>query len=139
MCTKKKKKSRMSVVKLILMGFRAPARREPISGGSNHHPLCSHGSCASIDGGGIENGPPLHLPSPFEGRKKKLFCYHCAHFRRPKIGKFFGRFFIFCCLWCQNRSEVVFEVGREKCLLRARFGVPLGPLGSASRAGAHQG
>ena len=56
-----------------MRGFRALARREPISGGSNHHPLCSHGSCASIDGGGIENGPPLHLPSPFEGRKFFFF------------------------------------------------------------------
>ena len=35
----------------------------------------NHGSCASINGGGIENGPLRHLPSPFEGRN---FCHVCC-------------------------------------------------------------
>ena len=95
------------------MGFRAPARREPISGGSNHHPLCSHGSCASIDGGGIENGPPLHLPSPFEGRKKIFFAIIARIFDDQKSEIFLYDFLFFAVCGVKTGQKLFLRWGEK--------------------------
>ena len=98
---------------LVLRGFRALARREPISGGSNHHPLCSHGSCASIDGGGIENGPPLHLPSPFEGRKKIFFAVIARIFDDQKSENFLDDFLFFAVCGVKTGQKLFLRRGTK--------------------------
>jgi len=94
-------------------GFSGASSSGTHSGGSNHHPLCSHGSCASIDGGGIENGPPLHLPSPFEGRKKNCFAIIARIFDDQKSENFLDDFLFFAVCGVKTGQKLFLRWGEK--------------------------